>query len=290
MPEATEQPAVNSPQWWDHYFREHWERNGGAAQTRYFMRLIVDHLPANVRNCLLTESLTVLDWGCAFGEGVDELSQAFPKTRVYGVDTSEEAIRIARRRFAAYEFQHAVGDSISDRYHVIVSSNCLEHFKEPIVVLQEHLHGAEKLVIALVPFGEEPLAAYHFTRFTEDTFPENLDGFHRIACRVIETEPQFWCGRQLMVVYASDSQLKEVDLVDSLVDSATQSLCSISEAARENDKLRMQLTLLEEELAELREQLARGKETFIRKAHAAVKQILVQSFRVVCRPYKRVPR
>src|SRR5262245_11020315 len=91
---------VNSREFFDEQFRVgEWERNNGPAQTRYFMSRIVAELPAAVRQYLAGNALSILDWGCAFGDGLDPLKQAFPSSTIIGQDFSVEAINRARRRY-----------------------------------------------------------------------------------------------------------------------------------------------------------------------------------------------
>src|SRR5690348_15215074 len=94
---------VNSPQWWEDYFRTAWDQNGGAEQTRHFMQRLIAELPAAEGRWLRTGPVSIIDWGCAHGEGVDELARAFPQARVRGLDASANAVAEARRRFPEYE-------------------------------------------------------------------------------------------------------------------------------------------------------------------------------------------
>ena len=90
---------------------------------------------------------------------------------------------------------------------MIVTSNCLEHFADPLAIVSNHLDSCRDLYIALVPYREEPLCEFHAVRFDDDTFPEQLGDFERIQFRLIETEAQYWPDPQLLVVYASPRYL-----------------------------------------------------------------------------------
>ena len=80
---ATEQALVNSRAFFDQQFRiGAWERNNGPAQTRYFMSRLVEALPAPTAAYLRDNALSILDWGCAFGDGLDVLKQAFPECSI----------------------------------------------------------------------------------------------------------------------------------------------------------------------------------------------------------------
>jgi 2-polyprenyl-3-methyl-5-hydroxy-6-metoxy-1,4-benzoquinol methylase len=199
---------VNSPQWWEDYFRSEWDKNGGAEQTRHFMQRLIAELPAVEAEYLRAQPVTILDWGCAHGEGVDELARAFPAARVRGLDASANAIEQARRRFPEREFVHAPRGELpaSD---VVVSSNCLEHFADPWPVAERLARAATQLLVLLVPCAEEPLCESHLVRFDEDSFPGRIGPLHRLVLERIAVDPRQWGGDQLLAVYASAQYLAQ---------------------------------------------------------------------------------
>src|SRR5262245_21538382 len=139
-------PRINSPEWWEEYFRGPWDENHGGEQTRHFMQRLLAELPATETAWLRDHDVTIADWGCAFGEGVDEIAAAFPRARVWGVDVAATAIAEAHRRFPDREFVHAADGAIARRADVIVSSNCLEHFTEPVAVAERLSGLADQLL------------------------------------------------------------------------------------------------------------------------------------------------
>src|SRR6185295_13257574 len=144
-------PAINSPQWWEDYFLHHWDANGGAEQTRHFMQRLIEELPEPERDHLRHRARSILDWGCAHGEGVDELVRAFPAAEVQGLDVAAAAVAEARRRFPGCAFVHATDGAIP-RADVIVCSNCLDHFPAPWQVAERLATAAGDLLILLVPY------------------------------------------------------------------------------------------------------------------------------------------
>lgn len=202
-------PRVNSRAWWDAYFAEHWDAREGGAQTRHFMERIVANLPPFEKRWLLSTPLEILDWGCACGEGVDVLARAFPQSRVVGVDFSSRAVEEARRRFPKGEFILTDEGKLPGEFDVVVSSNCLEHFADPIDALGGALRSCRKLLIVLVPDREHPLSEHHLSQFRPDSFPESVGGFRRLHCDAIEVDPRFWKGKQLLVIYGSTSYVVE---------------------------------------------------------------------------------
>jgi GT2 family glycosyltransferase/2-polyprenyl-3-methyl-5-hydroxy-6-metoxy-1,4-benzoquinol methylase/glycosyltransferase involved in cell wall biosynthesis len=201
--------VVNSRAWWDDYLEHHWESHNGSARTEYFMRCIVEHLPPPETYYLAENGATILDWGCAFGEGVNYLGTVFGRCRVRGLDFSPRAVSQAANRFRQHEFILSEKGRIQESFDVITISNCLEHFEKPLDIARQHLAHCRNLYLILVPYAESPLQPTHVTQFTEESFPEEMAGFQRIAAQVIDGDPQFWSGRQLLVIYASPDYLRQ---------------------------------------------------------------------------------
>lgn len=208
MPQDT-QPPTNSRAWWDDYFREKWEANRGREQTRHFMQRLLDSLPEPEAQYLSSRPTEVLDWGCALGEGVELLSRRFPAARVAGLDFSATAIDSAKAAYPGREFLLTEGGTIPRPFDVIFTSNCLEHFEQPLRIVGEHLRSCRKLYVVLVPYDEYPLCEYHRSQFREESFPRRIGSFVRLATRLVDVDPSQWAGKQLLVVYGSDDYLKE---------------------------------------------------------------------------------
>src|SRR5690606_12590084 len=98
---------------------------------------------------------------------------------------------------------------IPRRFDVVVTSNCLEHFAEPLAVLASLAAAADRLLLVLVPFAEEPLCEYHVARFDDTTFPAQFEGFRRLAALRVTVDPRYWAGEQLLVVYGSPTDVPE---------------------------------------------------------------------------------
>src|SRR5437588_11707830 len=126
--------AINSRAWWEEYFQSKWEINQGSRQTRHFMERLLANLPGRETEYLGSGPVRVLDWGCAFGDGVDLLARTFPRAQVAGLDFAAIAIEEATRRHPGVEFIRSEGGEIPREFDVIVTSNCLEHFEQPLDV------------------------------------------------------------------------------------------------------------------------------------------------------------
>jgi len=118
--ETTDNAPVNSRPWWEDYFAAQWDANNGRGQTKYFMQRLVENLPPAEREYLVSREASILDWGCAFGEGVEVLAEAFPRCRVLGMDFAERAVAEARRCFPQHEFHHTPAGSIGNHFDAII--------------------------------------------------------------------------------------------------------------------------------------------------------------------------
>lgn len=199
--------AVNSPEWWDVYLRTAWDAHGGAEQTRHFMRRLIDELPSSETRHLGLPGRTILDWGCAHGEGIDELAKSFPDAVLRGLDVAASAVAEATRRFGQ-RFVHAAFDAVPPAHDVVVSSNCLEHFEHPWRVAERLARAARDLLVLLVPCEEESLCPSHVVRFDAGSFPERLGDLRRFVTKRIAVDPRHWGGDQLLVLYGSPAYLE----------------------------------------------------------------------------------
>lgn len=200
---------INSAAWWDEFFLNLWDIEEGDDQSRYFMEQVLAHLPVPELEYLRTHPLSVLDWGCAKGIGAVLLQRAFPQSLVKGLDVSPTAITKAHALHPECEFILESDGKIPGEFDVIVTSNVLEHFVNPLEVMATHFPACRQFYVALVPFKEQPLEDYHFCRFDETSFPEYINTFRRIHTAVFETDPNYWRGEQVLVVYASAAYTRE---------------------------------------------------------------------------------
>ncbi len=199
---------INSRAWWDDNFSSAWESNSGREQTRHFMERFIANLPEPETEFLQTTIATVLDWGCALGDGTNVLAQAFPTCRVTGLDFSQVAVEKARLAFPHLEFITTEGGEIAEAVDVMVCSNCLEHFDAPLDVLRSQISQCRLVYAALVPLDEKVLCESHRSRFDADSFPTQVNGFWRLCRRPVEVDARLWDGNQLLVVYGSPEYCK----------------------------------------------------------------------------------
>ncbi|WP_156165877.1 MULTISPECIES: glycosyltransferase [unclassified Methanosarcina] len=197
---------INSKEWWEEYFKIKWEINRGKEQTEYFMQLIIENLPVSVKKYLDNPEITILDWGCALGQGVNLLQTKFPSAKVKGLDISETAIEKAKNEYKDLSFVSGSLSELNEEFSVIVCSNCLEHFADPKPYFKEHLTHTKDIYIALVPYREENRIKDHEISLSESFFPDKTESFQKIYSKILDTRSSvFWYGYQLLVIYANKS-------------------------------------------------------------------------------------
>ena len=235
---------IGSTPWWDYQLAHNWELNGGPAQTRYFTGEMLGHLPPTERDYLRSNSLSILDCGCATGEGVAILAQVFPSCTVAGLDIARSAIETARARHPQHEFILSEDGGLPHTFDVIFTSNVLEHYQDAFVRARQQAMRCGLLYLILVPFREYPREPGHLVTFTENSFPDFCGGLARLSVIPFATNPSVWSGHQVLVVYASaaylDQRPRQGDTPDQLLES---SLRAYFDAPRETQFLLEELAL-----------------------------------------------
>ena len=197
---------INSKEYWEEYFKTKWEINRGREQTEYFMQLIIENLPENIKKYIDNSENTILDWGCALGQGVNLLQNKFPNAKVRGIDFSDTAIEEAKNEYQNLSFISGRLSELNEKFSVITCSNCLEHFADPKPYFKEHLAYTKDIYIALVPYREENLIESHEISLNEDFFPDEIESFRKIYSKILDTRSSgFWNGYQFLVIYANKS-------------------------------------------------------------------------------------
>ncbi|MEA2691445.1 MAG: hypothetical protein QOJ16_832 [Acidobacteriota bacterium] len=200
-PSSPAGPAVNSREYWEDRFAADWAAHGGYEQSRVFMDLLVHYLPAAIFEEIAAGALSLLDCGCATGDGTAVLRERFPGSPVAGCDWSAGAIATARDRHPGIEFFTADFTTLDRPADVLLSSNCFEHLERPLSALSRLLSLARRWVLLLVPFYEGyPPHPEHVRVVHAATFPERLDGWV-LESRIVIPPSPVWAGEQALLLY-----------------------------------------------------------------------------------------
>ena len=151
--------------------------------------LITDLLPAD-------ESFSLLDIGCALGDGCEFLHGRFPEAAITGADFSKVGIEKAHSKNTDinYILLDIVKDPIPKRYDFITLIETLEHFDDPFIVVDKCLKSVNRSVIITAPYEQNLIFTLgeHRYRFDRNTFSDydckvsKVTGYMRdTACRCI---------------------------------------------------------------------------------------------------------
>jgi GT2 family glycosyltransferase/SAM-dependent methyltransferase len=294
--------TINSVAYWDGRFTEDWDACQGPAQSRFFAKLAIEHLPRWLLDSLRRETLTLADWGCAQGDGTDVWANYIAAQQITGVDFSAVAIDHAARRYPAIRF--VVEDWLTDSggsigaFDIVFSSNTLEHFHDPYQVLPAISRRARKGVVLALPYREIDRIDEHYFSFIPDNIRLVLDNGFRLAwaqvvdCRQLPNTG--WSGEQIVLVYANPDWLdklgltladmavahedtetllmdlqglvngrdKEIDELSQTLASRTAQIVELNQTVGERDR---QLSGLKQALAERDGQLAERREAVIQR-------------------------
>jgi hypothetical protein len=150
-----------------------WDRNRGREQTRRFTEHFLKHAT------IPKSEFTMLDVGCALGDGILLCNQRYPNARLFGCDVSEVAIRRCRGSYGHLaEFFVAGFEEVQGSWDVIFCSNVLEHFEQHLEIAATLL-GHCSILYVMTPFAElsslgRPLrgadGGFHVATFYTDSF------------------------------------------------------------------------------------------------------------------------
>lgn len=253
---------INSQPYWDTRFSSDWESLNGPAQSRGFAWLALQEIPEWLLRTIRQDALTVVDWGCAQGEGTNVWASYVPAANLFGVDFSPAAIEKAKEKYPNISFE--CSDWLKSQqpslqaFDIVFSSNTLEHFSEPYSVLQQLAKRARKAIVLLLPYKEMNRIDEHEYTFLPQNIPAKLgDGFS-LVCSKVSGPHEFWNGEQVLLVFAKDEWIEKenISLHElSIENENTNSLKNDLKATqKKNSDLEVQLTDLQAKCNGLEEQ------------------------------------
>lgn len=204
--------AINSKEYWDKRFQsQDWRVFCGPEQTKYFTELFVQNAPQWLIRYVRQNNLSVLDLGCAEGEGTKVLDSVWPQ-QVSGADFSAAAIAQAQQKYSdlSYEVQDIF--QLTKDWDVIYLSNVVEHFEAPYSAISAVCKHARRAVIIMVPFEETAEISEHVAKFTFDSIPMAIDDFQLVYHNDImkyNKDEAYYFGQQMILVYAKDPELQQ---------------------------------------------------------------------------------
>ena len=250
------EPEINSRAYWDGRFAADWDAADGPRQSRWFAELALARLPGWLLGAVRDQRLTVVDWGCAEGDGTDAWTAHVEPDRLTGVDFSEVAVARAASRYPSLRFvadAWLTGPAAAPTHDVVFSSNTLEHFERPDDVLAAIATRARKAIVLLLPYRESPRHPEHAAGFDAAGIRVVLDGGFELRGAVVGDcnglPGAAWTGEQILLVYVEPGWARSLELRLADVEISQDDLA----AAR--DRLAAQARALD---AETREWQARA--------------------------------
>ena len=215
---------INSQSYWDGRFATDWDDKQGPQQSRFFSRVAIDNLPAWLFRAIGEQQLSVVDWGCAQGDGTDELATRIEARQLSGVDFSPTAVQQASERHPAIRFVQAdwldrrADTAVPEQWDIVFSSNTLEHFHQPFEVLRALCARARLGLVLVLPYRERDRIEEHHFSFWPESLPARLpNGFRLAWARVVDCRSlpdTHWAGEQIVMeeVSAGPFHLTQGDL------------------------------------------------------------------------------
>ncbi|MEL7622562.1 MAG: methyltransferase domain-containing protein [Clostridiales bacterium] len=209
--------VINSKEYWEKRFAEkNWEINQGREQSKYFAELFKVNAPQWLINHINTNGLSVIDMGCAEGDGTQVLSEVF-SGKIYGMDFSKSAIEQAKNRYPEIDFFCGDIRELPQKWDVLFLSNVIEHFKDPIATLKQISQFANHHIIVMVPFEEEPIEEEHEMVFTYENIPVAIGEFNLIYFNNTVDFPEgkvMYHGKQILLIYSQDQEVAQKLFID----------------------------------------------------------------------------
>ncbi len=212
--------TINSQEYWNDRFANDWKEYSGNEQTKYFASILNEMLPEWLIYEANENRYMICDMGCAEGDALPIYKHVFMKSDIIGEDFSEEAIEIARKNYAEFDFK--VSDILKPegepQYPIVICSNVVEHFKDTYEVISKICERASKYAVILIPYREEEGAISEHERvFHTKDIPMQVEGCNLIYTKSIACESVYYPYEQLMLIYAKEDKFSRLsDVVENI--------------------------------------------------------------------------
>lgn len=148
------------------------------------------------------KEFSLLDIGCAIGDGCELLQEKFPKAKITGVDISDVGIEKAKQKTKSVQYLvlDILKQPIPKKYDYITIIQTLEHFDNPFAVVDKCLKHVRKSIIISVPYNQKcsPTKALNVS---EHRYSFNEETFANYNCRVVKVTKFIKATQAKCVVY-----------------------------------------------------------------------------------------
>lgn len=163
----------NTKKYWDDTLRKY-KNYGRSEHYAYFF----DLLPKKKR-------FSLLDVGCAVGDGCILIKKNFPLADITGLDQSSVGIEIAKKKDSSIKYicLNILKSEPVGYWDYITLVDTLEHFYNPFPIIDKRLKHASSIIVR-VPYKQKlpfKRLRYHKYTFDKNTFREYKHKIIRIT-------------------------------------------------------------------------------------------------------------
>lgn len=149
----------NTLRWWNNKYASADAHQAWSSQKRLrFYAMIATAIPK--------KPATILDVGSGLGFGPAYLTNIFQDWHVESLDFSDKA---CDKAVIKTHCVNIIIDNIPGSYDYVIAAETLEHFSEPMTILDKMYQAARKAVILTVPY-EGVISSVHVSSFGKHTF------------------------------------------------------------------------------------------------------------------------
>lgn len=180
---------------WDDYF-------GGLRRMNAYTRARYDLVLECARAARLPADARILEVGCGDGALSGVLSTKLD-IGIYGVDTSEKGLALARSMFSkrelSGEFRHITGYGTGfpdASFDLVVCSDVIEHVDDPNAMLVEIrrllVPGGRTIITTPIKFSEKPVDPMHVQEWFVGDFKALCKGVFGEPLESLASHPVLW--------------------------------------------------------------------------------------------------
>lgn len=176
---------INTKKYWNKKLANVTKKVGGLWRIKVY-KFLLDILPQD-------KKFSLLDIGCALGDGLAFLQRYFPLADLYGLDFSDVGIREAKKRHPEIKFicANIYSYEFNYKYSYMTIIRTLEHFTKPFLVLDKCLNFANRCVLLNIP-SPKLKCREHVYKF----YPDSFEGY---TTKDFTKNPSIRYGRVLAV-------------------------------------------------------------------------------------------